>query len=553
MDDNIYDSLTFHTWDILNNKANPRSEQDVPKKYTVGFALKYNKLNEDFLKYFRKFIIKNPESFPGLSGLKIKSQGHYPDNEYIELLVLSHVKELLIAVSKRFTTSLEHDLSTFSSVTNLRVKFAMVHRMSQKRIFKSQVALTEELLRIMRRVIAGDSITDAHLSQEVDRLERVKQMYPLRNYLKRFNQLRQKIKKASLIVDTPSLSPSIKPLVNEPERPKGDLNPPANQIKEIELETSEENELETPTTTDLEKPNESELETPLTTDLEKPDEDVPPPCLDKNERYLNWLQDNGCIFPRVEYPAKFGEFEVIGAKAKYDIPPSKAFLFVAHSCIITCKKAKNSEIGFIIGKHKHLFRDHEESEDLIIYIFIMYEKLKGHRSFWHPYLEIVDGMDLVMFWSEQELDALQDVFLKNQAKKMLKTYQQFWKEVYKVVKNYPGFFPGSDEELEKVFRWSYELVIGRSFGWSLPCSMIVPLADNLNHANVNVTYQLIHKKIHLVELSDKYADFSNVVETESFDMPYRSYQNRLEKRINNGEIDIENVENIWDIDTILND
>ena len=58
-----------------------------------------------------------------------------------------------------------------------------------------------------------------------------------------------------------------------------------------------------------------------------------------------------------------------------------------------------------------------------LYVFIMYEKLKRQRSFWFPYLEIVDGMDLVMFWTEDEMDELQDDQLKNSAKKMLKSYQ----------------------------------------------------------------------------------------------------------------------------------
>jgi hypothetical protein len=36
----------------------------------------------------------------------------------------------------------------------------------------------------------------------------------------------------------------------------------------------------------------------------------------------------------------------------------------------------------------------------------MYERLKRERSFWHTYFEIVEGMDLVMFWSEDELNEL---------------------------------------------------------------------------------------------------------------------------------------------------
>jgi hypothetical protein len=94
------------------------------------------------------------------------------------------------------------------------------------------------------------------------------------------------------------------------------------------------------------------------------------------------LKDNGTIFPRIEYPTKFGDFDVIGASAKTGIPPSRAFVFIPHKIIITGKKARYSEIGFIFKKHKAIFKSHEDGEDHILYLFIMYEKLKNKKSFW---------------------------------------------------------------------------------------------------------------------------------------------------------------------------
>ena len=119
---------------------------------------------------------------------------------------------------------------------------------------------------------------------------------------------------------------------------------------------------------------------------------------DKYAAYVNWLTENNCIFPRVEYPARFGNEELIGARAICDIPPSKAFMFVSHKVIITAKKAKNSEIGFILNAEKSLFVKAEKAGHNTLDLFVMYEKLKGYKSFWRPYLEIVDGMDLAMYW-----------------------------------------------------------------------------------------------------------------------------------------------------------
>jgi hypothetical protein len=53
------------------------------------------------------------------------------------------------------------------------------------------------------------------------------------------------------------------------------------------------------------------------------------------------------------------------------------FLFVSHKIIITPRKGKASEIGFIMKQHKAMFYNHPERDDYVLYLFIMYERLKG--------------------------------------------------------------------------------------------------------------------------------------------------------------------------------
>jgi hypothetical protein len=75
-------------------------------------------------------------------------------------------------------------------------------------------------------------------------------------------------------------------------------------------------------------------------------------------------------------------------------------LYVNHKIIITSQKAKISDIGFLFKKFPKLFKRHEDADDHILYLFIMHERLKKERSFWCPYFDTVEGMDLVMFWSD---------------------------------------------------------------------------------------------------------------------------------------------------------
>jgi hypothetical protein len=57
------------------------------------------------------------------------------------------------------------------------------------------------------------------------------------------------------------------------------------------------------------------------------------------ERYVQWLRENQCVFPSLNYPATSatGAVEIQAAR---NIEPLKAFLFVHNSVIISPEKAR---------------------------------------------------------------------------------------------------------------------------------------------------------------------------------------------------------------------
>lgn len=63
--------------------------------------------------------------------------------------------------------------------------------------------------------------------------------------------------------------------------------------------------------------------------------------------------------------------------ANKDIPPQTAFLFVPYKMIITIDTVKQSKIGHIIEKHKEVYKDHYDSDYLILITYFMYEMMKG--------------------------------------------------------------------------------------------------------------------------------------------------------------------------------
>jgi hypothetical protein len=51
---------------------------------------------------------------------------------------------------------------------------------------------------------------------------------------------------------------------------------------------------------------------------------------------------------------------------------------------------------------------------------------------------------------------------------MREDYAKLWAKIHGIISEYPGYFPGDYATLEATFKWAYELVVGRCFGWSLP-------------------------------------------------------------------------------------
>ena len=67
-----------------------------------------------------------------------------------------------------------------------------------------------------------------------------------------------------------------------------------------------------------------------------------------------------------------------------------------------------------------------------------------------------------------------DIELKMEAKQYGKEIEQEWSELEPVFKTYSEILPGVTKEM---FHEMYNNVCTRCFGWTLPNTMMVPLAD----------------------------------------------------------------------------
>ena len=186
---------------------------------------------------------------------------------------------------------------------------------------------------------------------------------------------------------------------------------------------------------------------------------------------------------------------VVGVAAKRKIEAYTAFLFIPNSCIISLDRAKAcDELRPVYQSHSIFSNNHPDQEQIILTTFLLYHKLQGKKSFWHPFIEIMNPGDLPWLWPSKEVNQFMDVELKMESMQYGKEIEQEWKDLEPVFKTYSDLFPGFSKD---IFLEVYNNVCTRCFGWTLPNTMLVPLADCQNHLPVDTHYDVYSKDLHI--------------------------------------------------------
>jgi len=102
-----------------------------------------------------------------------------------------------------------------------------------------------------------------------------------------------------------------------------------------------------------------------------------------------------------------------GVRATEDIEPNEAFLFIPNKLMLSVEHAKASELDVIFKSHDALFRANYERDSMIMVLYLMYEKLKGENSFYHPYFDSVALDPQSCLWDDQYVSKLVDLELKS--------------------------------------------------------------------------------------------------------------------------------------------
>jgi len=122
-------------------------------------------------------------------------------------------------------------------------------------------------------------------------------------------------------------------------------------------------------------------------------------------------------------------------------------------------------------------------------VFLLREWEKGKSSLWHQMLNNFSReIDILAFWSEEELSSLESPSIKKKALAQHKYFNYQYGKLVTILKKYPTLLSPSTYSLDNV-TWLFIHLISRSFG-CLNYITMVPFAEMFNHENTCVYFDI---------------------------------------------------------------
>ena len=89
------------------------------------------------------------------------------------------------------------------------------------------------------------------------------------------------------------------------------------------------------------------------------------------------------------------------------IQPGEAFICIPNHLLITVEKALASELQEYYRKHEDIYLNDIGQRFLILVVYLIHERLKGDKSFYHAYFEAVEPGTHTNFWPSKILDQVE--------------------------------------------------------------------------------------------------------------------------------------------------
>ncbi|KAE8915840.1 hypothetical protein PF005_g16721 [Phytophthora fragariae] len=204
------------------------------------------------------------------------------------------------------------------------------------------------------------------------------------------------------------------------------------------------------------------------------------------QRFLQWLQDNGATFPKLQWPTTTPS-GLRGAVATSAIATGEPMLCIPRRLLISEDLCwRDPQLRCVFQDNRDVFT----RDDPVLSLFLVREQLLGARSFFQPYLAVLPYPESVQDWTQDELRELHDGRLVDAAARRSSEIDVYYRRVMnRLQSKYPGEFPEALYTFDR-FKFAWKTIQARTFGRRLPWTALVPFADCLNHTNVATRYDL---------------------------------------------------------------
>ena len=198
--------------------------------------------------------------------------------------------------------------------------------------------------------------------------------------------------------------------------------------------------------------------------------------IDIYSKFKIWLNDNGAIYPNIEFPIAYLKGRKIGCKTTKKIDQNSAILYIPYKLIIDSSKIEVNTTLPSLSRH---------NATKISY-FLMKEIDKGQKSFYKPYIDLILSNNFnsyPVFWNEDDKIELNDGDFEDK----ISNYNDEINQTCDLMKK------KTDVSLFEhlLFKRIYTYVISKQIVINENRSLLVPLVDLLNDKpTIDVKYEI---------------------------------------------------------------
>ena len=215
--------------------------------------------------------------------------------------------------------------------------------------------------------------------------------------------------------------------------------------------------------------------------------------LDKYNNFKKWLDENGAIYPKLNFPKKFNN--IFGCEATEDIKENSCLFYIPYKLLIDSSNIKI----------KYLPKSLKKNNTVKLVLFLLEEHEKKEKSFYKPYIDLIlinDFSNYTPFWSKDDLIELNDEMVEENINYYINEIIDYYSEIFDKKEKKFDFM---------LFKLFYVFVFSRQFNIGDNKMLLIPLADLLNHSPyADIKYEFFDSKNLVMKYTSDFNDNNNL-------------------------------------------